>query len=86
MRQKIIDWMVNNQPVIRDICKPLIDQKLSLYLSYPSEYHDDIQKQCKEAILSNLCNLVCKDLGCSTEQFYETMEGADESWISISLD
>jgi len=86
LRQRIIDWIADNEATIKDICETYINTKKDLYILYSVEYHEDIEKQYRERVLSNICDAVCKDIGCSTEQFYETIEGTESQWILRSLD
>jgi hypothetical protein len=86
LKQLIVDWIINNESTIRDICKPLLEDKVKLFDTTPSEYHDDIVDQYKAAVLLRVCDEVCGDLGCSTEEFYETVEGTEDKWILLTLD
>jgi hypothetical protein len=81
LKQQIIDWIVNNEPTIKDVCDVFLNSKTDLYVLYDIEYHEDIKRQYKDLVLSRICDLVCKDLGCSSEQFYETIEGTEDKWI-----
>lgn len=85
-RQKIIDWILNNEATIKDICEKYLDRKAIVYNLYSVEYHEDIHHQYKDRVVSDVCDTVCKDLGCSAEQFYETIEGTEQSWILLSKD
>ncbi len=31
LKQLIVDWIINNESTIRDICKPLLEDKVKLY-------------------------------------------------------
>jgi hypothetical protein len=86
LKHKIIDWMANNEPTIYTICQPLLEDKKNLFDTTPSEYHEDIVKQYKDMVLTRVCDAVCRDLGCSAEDFYETIEGTEDKWISLTLD
>lgn len=86
MRQKIIDWLVNNEPTIRVICEPLMADKNRALQTFAKEYHDDVLDQYKTLVLKGVCDSVCEDLGCSAEDFYETIEGTEDKWILLTLD
>lgn len=86
LKQQVIDWIANNEPTIKDICEELLNSRTALYAVYDVEYHEDIQKQYKDIVLSRVCDMVCKDIGCSAELFYDTIEGTEDQWILQSLD
>jgi len=86
LKTKIVDWIANNEPTIKDICEELLKSKANLYTMYDVEYHEDIQKQYKEIVLSRVCDMVCKDIGCSAELFYDTIEGTEDQWILTALE
>lgn len=83
MNNKVIEWIENNEATIKDICKLYLNDKMALYTLYDTEYHSDIQKQYNERVLSLVCDAVCKDVGCSAEDFYETIEGKEEVWMTL---
>ena len=86
LKQQIIDWIVNNEPTIYDICQPLLIVKKNLFDTIPTEYHQDIVNQYKYMVLTRVCDAVCEDIGCSAEQFYEIVEGTEDKWILLMLD
>ena len=87
LKQQIIDWIANNEATIKDICKGLQDAKASLCIIYDVEYHEDIRNEYRSRVVSAVRDAVCKDIGCSAEEFYETIEGKEEKWITLySLD
>lgn len=87
MNNKVLEWIESNEPTIKDICALYLKTKTTLYTLYDIEYHGDIEKQYRQMVLSLICDAVCKDIGCSAEDFYETIEGKEEKWMNLySLD
>ena len=86
MKQQIIEWIANNGATIVDICLPLLKSKKEYLEILDREYHQDVINQYVEKVVSKVCDEVCRDTGCSAEQFYDTIEGTEDAWILHSLD
>jgi hypothetical protein len=83
LRQKIIDWIVDNELTVVEICLPHIEGMRMMFTVLDKEYHQELRDQCFKHCLKQICDEVCRNLGCSAEQFYEIVEGTEDKWIPI---
>ena len=86
MDQRIVDWMVQNEATIKKFCDVRSAELNDALKRYDREYHNDIKKEFREFVFNSVRDMVCFDLGCSAEDFYNTVEGTEEKWISLPLD
>jgi hypothetical protein len=79
MNSDIIIWLHDNKFGIIYLITPLINQKKNALQTYDVIFHDEINKQFKSLYLSLIGIEASAALGCSAEDFYETVE--DENVI-----
>lgn len=74
MNSEIILWLNNNEPAIIDLLNPLIKQREESLLVYDQVFHDEIVNQFESLAFSIIGIEVCRSLGCSVEEYYDTIE------------
>ena len=74
MNSDIILWLNSNEQAIVELIKPLLKQKEEAVNTYDNLFHDEIINQFESLALSIIGIEVCKSLGCSVEDYYETIQ------------
>jgi hypothetical protein len=72
--QQIIDWFSNNGAVITPIIQDYNNAKLKLMEMEPVVFHDDIQKEFNDLVLTKIVNIITKDLAIPAEMVYNMIE------------
>lgn len=74
MNSDIILWLNSNEQAIVELINPLLKQKKEAMNAYDVIFHDEIINQFENLALSIIGIEVCKSLGCSVEDYYETIQ------------
>lgn len=74
MNYDIVVWLNDNQDFLIETIKPFIHEKKEWINNSDPVFHDEINNQYQDVCLSIIGIKVCKDLGCSVEEYYETVE------------
>jgi len=68
---------------IEELIAPILKQKNEVMSQHGDIFRDEIIIQCRDKILSVISVDACKDLGCSTEDFYQSAEDLEELWKTM---
>lgn len=74
MNDNIVIWLHDNQALIIDLINPLIKQKNKALKEYEIIFHPEIINQYETLYLSIIGIEACRCLGCSVEDYYETIQ------------
>lgn len=73
-RDEIQLWLCENVFTVKELLIPVLIQKTEALKAYEVVFHDEIKSQYENLILSIVGIEVCKTLGCSVEDYYDTIE------------
>ena len=74
---EIRHWIIDNALTVDQILTPLVQQKNDALSLYDGVFHDEILNQFNELAHSILGVEVCKNLGCSVEDYYNAIDGIE---------
>jgi len=77
----IREWIIVNIDHLKWLMEPLRENKRKAMLNEDVMFHDDIDRQYRDAVKQLICVEVSKSLGCSAESFHDSIE--DREWEDL---
>lgn len=73
IKQQVVDYLVNNQELIKERAGTFIAIRDELLKETPKELHGDIDKEYTEEVVSFICEMIGYDLAIDYETIYDIL-------------
>lgn len=71
--QEIIDWLVDNTPLVNQICENVVSRRIDGHVLFHEESLDQYENEVKKEVADE----AAKKLGCTIEDFYSIIDNED---------